>query len=208
MTSQAQTARFGPKKGLPKRIFSPEQVALRQARVRNLTAEGVRDREIARQLGVSKTTVRNDRLALGLPGHSPGQPPLTPLPEERPCQTCGKPFRPRRNNVKEGGGRFHSKECMAHDEVRREASREAVTRLNGERAELVANLKKQQVLLTSEEVAAELGVTVAMVHGHVRDGRLVPERIPTVGTVRLLFDPQAVLALRRTWRDGSRARSR
>jgi DNA-binding CsgD family transcriptional regulator len=174
--------------------------------VARLAAEGCNDHEIGRRLGVSKTTIRADRRLLGIAPHPQGQPPKSPLPPRQLCDTCGKEFQPTREHVKQGGGRFCSPECMALDPVRREASRRKVLELNAARAELLRAARRH--LLTTEEVAAELGITVASVQEHVRRRRLVPERVTVLGAVRLLFEPQTVRELRRTWRDGSPARNR
>ena len=56
VTSGLHAARRGPPRGVPRVVFTPAEVEERRARVAELTAEGVRDREIARQLGISKTT--------------------------------------------------------------------------------------------------------------------------------------------------------
>jgi len=194
--------RRGPIRRSRKIVFSSREVATRRARVAELTALGKSDYEIGRSLGVSKTTIAADRRALGIAPLPPGQPPKSPLPDPRPCETCGTVFTPRRENVKKGGGRFCSKECMARDAVRREASRVAVSERNALRAQLVADAKRVGGLITTEEVAAELGVTLGTVQHHVRQGRLVSQRIQTLGLARLLFDPRDVIALRRAWRAG------
>ena len=96
---------------------------------------------------------------------------------------------------------------MAHDVVRREASRRKVRELEAARSKLVAELRRQRSLLSSEEVAAELGVTLAAVGWYVRAGLLVPVRIRMLGKVRRFFEPQAVVALRKSM-GGSPERSR
>ena len=128
-------------------------------------------------LGVSKTTVRNDRCILGIRPRPQGQPSKSPLPDERNCDTCGEVFRPRRENVKQGGGRFCCKACVPEDSKRRDASRAFVRKLNRSRAESIARLTADGDLLTREQAAGALGVTAAVIDHYLRHGYLACEEI-------------------------------
>jgi transposase len=62
------------RKGQVQKILSPEELAYRRKRVRQMAASGMIDREIAEVLHVSWRTVLRDRQAEGIP---PGYDPKT-----------------------------------------------------------------------------------------------------------------------------------
>ena len=62
------------RKGQTRQILSPEEIAYRRKRVRQMAATGMVDREIAEVLRVSWRTVLRDRQAEGIP---PGYDPKT-----------------------------------------------------------------------------------------------------------------------------------
>jgi DNA-binding NarL/FixJ family response regulator len=195
--------RCGPSRGSKKVIFTPAEVDARRARVAELAATGKGDREIARELGVSKTTIADDRRTLGLAPRPPGRPPKSPLPEERMCATCGRPFRPRRENVKDGGGFWCSRACWYQSEKRSGDSQEWIASVNTARARRIAELKAEGDYLTRSEVAKELEVSAPAVDYYVRQGylaALIVEDIP--GQRTKLFRRADVERFRRVWRRG------
>jgi hypothetical protein len=182
--------------------FTRDEVDQRRVAVRRLASDGLNDYEIARRLCVSKPTITNDRLVLGVDRHLPGRPPKSPLPERRPCEICGERFQPKRKDVLAGAGRFCGKpDCIAQDPVRREASRRKVTELNAERAKQLERVKVDRDLLSRDEAAAELGVKPSSIDHYFRQGYLTPVHITDIpGQPATLVARADVEQFRRDWR--------
>jgi len=165
--------------------------------------QGVTDEEFAAAWGVSKTTIAKDRRARGVAARPSGRRPESPLPELRICEAegCEKEFRPTRNQVKEGWGRFCSKACMATDPVRREASSRWVTAKNAERREELAKLANAEEL-TPEDAARDLGVSLGELQYYERQLLLVPRRVTAGGLTRRLYSRSDLERFKREWRRG------
>ena len=89
------TRRRGPTTGSPKIVFSVSEVVNRRARVRELAGLGKGDVEIARALGVSKTTIAADRRALGIAPRPPGSRRSTLSLNRDPARRAVSRLRPR-----------------------------------------------------------------------------------------------------------------
>lgn len=169
----------------------------------------VRRQRFVMKWGVSKTAIAKDRRACGILPRPTGRRPESPLPALQICEAdgCTEEFQPTRAQVKAGWGRFHSKECMATDPVRREASRRSVTLKNRERDEELARLADPGDL-TSRHAAAELGVSIAQLQYYERHGLLEARRITIGGLTRRLWRRQDVERFKREWRSGGDQRRR
>jgi AraC-like DNA-binding protein len=138
-------------------VSSAEDVVpARRVRVRELFLAGKTIDETAAALGVHRSTVQKDRVAIGL--RSPRGPRPKRSNESRACGWCGELFLATGSELARGGGRYCSPGCFV------EASnpcREILT--VAERHDTVARL---YVLhrLTMGEIAAELGMNKPQVH--------------------------------------------
>ena len=175
-------------------MFSEADLAERRSTVEKLAWLGKTDYDIARTVGVSKTTIAADRRTLGIAPRPPGSRRSTLSPEPRPCEACGELFTPARGKLERGQGRFCSKECMAFDPKRRRLRRFAST-LNARRADSLAELRQQVDLLTREEVAIELGVSPSAVDHYARRGYLEPVRVQRVGQQFVLLPSERYCSL-------------
>lgn len=136
-------------------VAPPSELAARRERVKALHLEGGSIAETAAALGVHRSTILNDRKALGL--QSPRGPKPKQPHESRPCDWCGHSFLAKGSEVARGGGRFCSPHCGVEAS---NPTREILT--SRERREVVAAWYVLQGL-TMAEIGARLGVDKALV---------------------------------------------
>jgi DNA-binding CsgD family transcriptional regulator len=194
----------GPRLGSARRRRPAETVGALRSQCVEMYKQGAATATIARNLGVSKTTVGKYLEAEGVARRPPGRQAESPLPVERNCEAegCTKIFRPRRSQALRGWGRFCSVECMAEDVKRRDASRVSITRLNLLRRIERDRMKSDGNLLEPYEVADMCGVTVAQVHEYATSGAVDVEKVEIIGLPFLLFARSSVEAMIRGWRRG------
>jgi DNA-binding transcriptional MerR regulator len=107
-------------------------------------------------------------------------------------------IRPTRHQVKKGWGRF-CREHAAGSPVHRQASREAVSRLNASTERAVRELCEREGLLTSREVAVRLRVSLGELRHYDQLGLLQPKRVVFGGPPRRVYRVEDVERFEREW---------